>query len=132
MSNRQSRQAFEVFVVEEGRDGKNWWNKVGGGFENNDGSMSLRLHLFPDLLLQVRAYVPRDEREDRGGGRDNQQRRGGRQGGRQGGRRGGRQGGGYRRDDRDDGPPDEDPAGYDDNPTPRAERDPRDDDDIPS
>jgi len=101
------RQTYEVFVVEEGRDGgRNWWNKVGGGFRNQDGSVSLRLHLFPDLLLQVRQYVPKDERPER----DERQR------GEGGGRR-------ERRESRGE-PPDYGPPNGPD-------RGPPDDDDIP-
>ena len=137
MSQRQGRRALEVFVVEEGRDGgRNWWNKVGGGFENNDGSLSIRLHLFPDLLLQVRDYVPPEERgrgggDDRGRGRGSRDRRGrGRERGGRGGRGGGDRGRGHRDDD-DDGPP-----AYDDDAPLREPDDydrgaPPDDDDIP-
>ena len=82
MANRQDRKTFELFVVEESqpnREGevKSFWNKVGRGFENQDGSLSLRLFMHPGMLIQCREYVPRDNTDTNNrGDRDN--RRGGR------------------------------------------------------
>lgn len=65
----RDRATFELFVVEESKPDQNgevktFWNKVGRGFENNDGSLSLRLFMHPGLLIQCRKYVPRDDRND--------------------------------------------------------------------
>jgi hypothetical protein len=43
----------DVFVIEVAK-GKSYWHNVGVGFVNKDGSLSLKLHLFPQLYLQVR------------------------------------------------------------------------------
>ena len=42
-----------VFVIEKKGD-KSYWHRAGVAFENKDGSLNLKLHLFPDLRLQVR------------------------------------------------------------------------------
>jgi len=62
---------YELFSVKEstGQNGekKNFWTKVGAGFENKDGSFSLILDALPvDGKLQMRLPKERDERD--GGG----------------------------------------------------------------
>lgn len=61
---------YELFTIKEtqGHNGekKNFWTKVGAGFENKDGSFSIILDALPiDGKLQMR--LPK-ERDERGGG----------------------------------------------------------------
>ena len=45
----------EVFVIQqdEGSD-KSYWHKCGTGWVNKDGSVNIKLHLFPGVQLQLR------------------------------------------------------------------------------
>lgn len=54
----------DVFVVQEGKDGQNYWKEVGVAFENSDGSLSVRLHVLPGTTMQVRKHVAREDREE--------------------------------------------------------------------
>jgi hypothetical protein len=50
-----------VYTVIEKQDGKDIWLRVGSGFYNRDGSLSLLLDAVPiNGRLQVREYRPRD------------------------------------------------------------------------
>lgn len=51
---------YQVYVVQEGKDGESFWKEVGVAFENKDGSLALRLHLLGDVTMQVRRVVERD------------------------------------------------------------------------
>lgn len=46
----------EVFVIQpDGKDEeKKYWHRCGVAFENKDGSLNLKLDLFPGVQLQVR------------------------------------------------------------------------------
>jgi hypothetical protein len=50
----------DVFIIEEGADGKKYWHVAGVAFVNGDGSINLKLHLFPNVQMQIR---DRKERE---------------------------------------------------------------------
>jgi hypothetical protein len=51
-----------VYTVIEKQDGKDIWLRVGSGFHNRDGSLSLLLDAVPiNGRLQVRDYRPRDQ-----------------------------------------------------------------------
>jgi hypothetical protein len=51
-----------VYTVIEKQDGKDIWLRVGSGFHNRDGSLSLLLDAMPiNGRLQVREYRPRDQ-----------------------------------------------------------------------
>lgn len=51
-----------VYTVIEKQDGKDIWLRVGSGFRNRDGSLSLLLDAVPiSGRLQVREYRPRDQ-----------------------------------------------------------------------
>lgn len=68
-----SKRTFNLYTVEnrEGPDGEeSFWNKVGGGVENRDGSISLNLHMFPTLWIQCREHIPQDERQEQQSNRD--------------------------------------------------------------
>ena len=41
------RRLKEVWLVEDRREGKSLWTRVGTAFENNDGSWSIRLSAMP-------------------------------------------------------------------------------------
>jgi len=50
-----------VYVISE-RGGKNYWNRIGVGFVNGDGSLNVKLEAIPvNGELHVRDYVPRDD-----------------------------------------------------------------------
>ncbi|HLY40442.1 MAG TPA: hypothetical protein VKR52_04470 [Terracidiphilus sp.] len=42
-----------VYVIQEEGD-KKYWHRAGVAFVNRDGSLNLKLDLFPNLQLQVR------------------------------------------------------------------------------
>lgn len=44
---------LKIYVIHE-RDGQKHWRTCGVAFQNRDGSINLKLDLFPDLSLQVR------------------------------------------------------------------------------
>jgi hypothetical protein len=50
-----------AYAISE-RNGKSYFNKVGIGFVNKDGSWNLKLESFPiNGEIHVRDYVPREE-----------------------------------------------------------------------
>lgn len=67
----QSRKMKAVFTVVD-RGQKSYWVRIGVGFENNDGSLNLKLDAMPtNGTLQVRDWEPREEGRGSGaGGRD--------------------------------------------------------------
>lgn len=46
----------EVFVIQEDAkdETKKYWHRCGVAFENKDGSLNLKLDLFPNVALQIR------------------------------------------------------------------------------
>ncbi len=51
-----------VYTVIEKKDGKDIWLRVGSGFHNRDGSLSLLLDAMPiNGRLHVREYRPREQ-----------------------------------------------------------------------
>lgn len=69
-NNRNDFRTFDLYVVQESatEGGKPFWAKVGGGYENRDGSQTLKLTMFPGLTLQCREHVPFDDSNDNGRG----------------------------------------------------------------
>lgn len=58
MSNAKMKIAY---VITE-RNGRSYWNRVGVGFVNSDGSINLRLEAVPvSGELQIRDHVPRED-----------------------------------------------------------------------
>lgn len=50
-----------VYVISE-RGGKSYWNRIGVGFVNSDGSINVKLESIPlSGELHVRDYVARDD-----------------------------------------------------------------------
>jgi hypothetical protein len=57
-----------AYVITE-RNGRNFWNRCGVAFVNNDGSLNVKLESLPvSGEIQIRDYVPK---EDSAGGRWN-------------------------------------------------------------
>lgn len=53
---------MKIAYVISGRNGKNFWNRVGVAFVNKDGSINVKLEAIPvNGELQIRDYVPREE-----------------------------------------------------------------------
>ncbi|CAN5377656.1 hypothetical protein BH09MYX1_BH09MYX1_04040 [soil metagenome] len=53
-----------VYTMTE-RDGRTYWTKVGVGFPNQDGSLTLKLEAFPtNGTLQVREMESAEQRAD--------------------------------------------------------------------
>ena len=50
----------DVFVIEKSGD-KSYWRQAGVAFENRDGSLNLKLHLFPAVRFQVRDRKKREK-----------------------------------------------------------------------
>jgi hypothetical protein len=48
------REVKEVFVIEDNGDDKKYWHRCGVAFVNRDGSLNLKLDLFPNLQLNIR------------------------------------------------------------------------------
>jgi hypothetical protein len=65
MGTAGARPAKHVFTVIDRPNGKNYWARVGSGWVNRDGSISVRLDALPvNGTLQIRDP---DERDARGG-----------------------------------------------------------------
>lgn len=50
----------EIFVIHQGEGDKNYWHRCGVAFVNKDGSVNLKLDLFPGLNLQMRDVEEKD------------------------------------------------------------------------
>jgi hypothetical protein len=46
----------------EGRDQRTYFNRAGVAFENRDGSLNVKLDLFPGLTFQIREAPPNGEK----------------------------------------------------------------------
>jgi hypothetical protein len=67
-NNGNSKQMKVVWMIVE-RGDKAFWTRIGVGFENRDGSVTMQLDAFPVVpgaRLQLRDYVPRDADEHEG------------------------------------------------------------------
>ena len=51
-----------VYLLVPGKGEKTYFNRAGVAFENSDGSLNVKLDIFPDLTFQVRE--PKDDRDD--------------------------------------------------------------------
>jgi hypothetical protein len=61
---RPAKQYKVVYtIVQRARDGRKFWLRIGAAFENRDGSLNVHLDAMPvNGQLQIREYVPADER----------------------------------------------------------------------
>ena len=61
-TNGNANKMKMVYTVVERAPGKSFWTRVGVGFVNRDGSLSLRLDAIPvSGTLHVRDWEPRDD-----------------------------------------------------------------------
>lgn len=68
---RNSKMKVVYTVVDRGQ--KSYWVRIGVGFENQDGSLNLKLDAVPtNGTLQVRDWEAREDRD--GGGRGDRER----------------------------------------------------------
>jgi hypothetical protein len=59
----ETKRALAVYTIIPKTEGKDFWLRIGSGFPNRDGSMSVLLDAMPiNGKLQIREYTPRDER----------------------------------------------------------------------
>ncbi len=74
MEQQQRKMKVVYTIVDRGQ--KSYWVRVGVGFENQDGSLNLKLDAVPtNGTLQVREWEPREERGELGGnGKDREPR----------------------------------------------------------
>jgi hypothetical protein len=49
-----------VYLLVPGKGDKTYFNRAGVAFENSDGSLNVKLDMFPDLTFQVRE--PKEEK----------------------------------------------------------------------
>lgn len=55
------KSKMKVCYIITNRNGKNYWNRCGVAFVNNDGSINVKLEAVPVTgEFQIRDYVPRD------------------------------------------------------------------------
>lgn len=53
---------MKIAYVITSRGGKNFWNRCGVAFVNNDGSINVKLESVPvNGEIQIRDYVPRED-----------------------------------------------------------------------
>jgi hypothetical protein len=58
MDNSKMKLAYVITT----RNGKNFWNRIGVAFVNNDGSINVKLEAMPvNGEIQIRDYVPKEE-----------------------------------------------------------------------
>lgn len=57
----ESNKVKLVYVINE-RAGRNFWSKIGVAFQNQDGSLNVKLDAIPvGGEMQIRDYVPRED-----------------------------------------------------------------------
>ncbi|MBP9111682.1 MAG: hypothetical protein KBF88_02690 [Polyangiaceae bacterium] len=61
MKDERSTKMKTVYTVVERGEGKSFWNRIGTGFVNRDGSINLKLDALPtNGTLQIRDWEPRE------------------------------------------------------------------------
>ncbi|MBP9113845.1 MAG: hypothetical protein KBF88_13620 [Polyangiaceae bacterium] len=61
MKDERSAKMKTVYTVVERGEGKSFWNRIGTGFVNRDGSINLKLDALPtNGTLQIRDWEPRE------------------------------------------------------------------------
>jgi hypothetical protein len=48
----------------QGKNEKTYWNRAGAAFENRDGSINVKLDMFPGITLQIREPREREPGEE--------------------------------------------------------------------
>ncbi len=60
----KDKEMKSVYTVAD-RDGRSYWTKIGVGFTNRDGSLTLKLDALPtNATLQVREYESAEQRAE--------------------------------------------------------------------
>lgn len=68
--NSQRPVKIAYTIVERGKDGRQFWVRVGAAFVNKDGSLNIHLDAMPvNGKLQIRDYQPLANREGLARGR---------------------------------------------------------------
>lgn len=64
MNHDQAKMKVVWMITERGE--KSYWTRIGVGFENRDGSVTMQLDAVPlsGAKLQLRDYTPRDTEDD--------------------------------------------------------------------
>ncbi len=47
-----------IYVIQEGTQGKSYWNRAGVAFLNKDGSFTFKLDILPQTKFQLREEQP--------------------------------------------------------------------------
>lgn len=45
---------YQIVKQGKGKDERTYWNRIGAAFENRDGSINVKLDLFPNVSIQIR------------------------------------------------------------------------------
>ena len=53
-----STKKHTIYVIQEGTQGKSYWNRAGVAFENKDGSFTFKLDILPQTKFQLREEAP--------------------------------------------------------------------------
>jgi len=53
-----STKKHTIYVIQEGTQGKSYWNRAGVAFSNKDGSFTLKLGILPQTKFQLREEQP--------------------------------------------------------------------------
>lgn len=70
-NTKQANKMKVVYSITERGESK-FWNRVGAGFVNRDGSINLKLDALPvNGSLQIRDWEPKDHKDHKAGSRPN-------------------------------------------------------------
>jgi len=53
-----STKKHTIYVIQEGTQGKSYWNRAGVAFLNKDGSFTFKLDILPQTKFQLREEQP--------------------------------------------------------------------------
>ncbi len=53
-----STKKHTIYVIQEGNQGKSYWNRAGVAFLNKDGSFTFKLDILPQTKFQLREEQP--------------------------------------------------------------------------
>lgn len=63
MANKKQKVVYLLVPAKgEGKDQKTYFNRAGVAFENRDGSLNVKLDLFPGITFQIREAQPAEDR----------------------------------------------------------------------
>jgi hypothetical protein len=64
------RPEYDLYgVVDRGEEAKGFWQRIGAGWKNKDGSVNLRFDFFPTdakTTIQIRKHVPKTDEPEGG------------------------------------------------------------------